>query len=614
MVGAQREPLPERIRMTFVAPTRDIRFVLKNVVGIDALAQTGAYEDLSDDIIDAVLTEAGRLATEVVAPLNPVGDQQGSVRQDDGGVKTPDGFKEAYRQIVDGGWGGVPFDPNYGGQGLPKVLGLAVQEFWTGANMAFSLCPLLSRGAIEAISAHGTEEQKATYLEKLISGEWTGTMNLTEPQAGSDVGALRSKAEKQADGTYKITGTKIFITWGEHDMTDNIIHLVLARLPDAPPGTRGISLFIVPKFLVNEDGSLGERNDVQCVSLEHKLGIHASPTCVMGFGENGGATGYLIGEENRGMACMFTMMNDARLGVGLEGVAIADRSYQQALEFAQERKQGKPVGRQHDEVDMLPIIEHPDVRRMLMTMKAHVEAARGIVYAATIAGDFAEAAGEDSAKAEARARLDLLTPVAKGWSTDMGVDMTSVGVQIHGGMGFVEETGAAQHFRDSRIAPIYEGTNGIQAIDLVTRKLPLDGGNVVRKFIAEIEELANEAKQSNDASLGVIGNNLSDAAEHLSAATEWLLENVKSAPNDALAGATPYLKLFGIVAGGFYLAKGAVAAQAQLQDGDANYLKTRIALARFFAENTLSTSAGLVAPCTRGAELLFALTPDQMAS
>lgn len=600
--------------MTFAAPTRDIKFVLKNVVGIDALAETGAYDDLSDDIVDAVLGEAGRLATEVVAPLNWVGDQQGSLRQDDGSVKTPDGFKDAYKQIVDGGWGGVPFDPEYGGQGLPKVLGLAVQEFWTSANMAFSLCPLLSRGAIEAISAHGTEEQKAIYLEKLVSGQWTGTMNLTEPQAGSDVGALRSKAEKQADGTYKISGTKIFITWGEHDMTDNIIHLVLARLPDAPAGTRGISLFIVPKFLVNEDGSLGERNDVQCVSVEHKLGIHASPTCVMSFGDNGGATGYLIGQENRGMACMFTMMNDARLGVGLEGVAIAERAYQQALEFAQERKQGKPVGRQHEDVDMIPIIEHPDVRRMLMTMKSHVEAARGVCYAATIAGDMALALEGDDAKADARGRLDLLTPVAKGWSTDMGVDMTSIGVQIHGGMGFVEETGAAQHYRDSRIAPIYEGTNGIQAIDLVTRKLPLDGGNVVRMFIAEIEDLADQAKKSNDSSLGVIGSNLSESVAHLATATEWLLNAVKSAPNDALAGATPYLKLFGTVAGGFFLAKGALAAHNQLSEGDSDYLRSRIAMAEFFAENVLTCSAGLVGPSTRGAELLFALTPDQLAS
>ncbi len=600
--------------MTFVAPTKDIRFVLKNIVGIDGLMDQGTYEDLSDDIIDAVLTESGRLATEVVAPLNWVGDQQGSQRQADGSVKTPEGFKEAYAQIVDGGWGGVPFDPNYGGQGLPKVLGLAVQEFWTAANMAFSLCPLLSRGAIESLSAHGTEEQKATYLEKLISGQWTGTMNLTEPQAGSDVGALRSKAEKQADGSYKITGTKIFITWGEHDMTENIIHLVLARLPDAPPGTRGISLFIVPKFLVNEDGSLGQRNDVKCVSVEHKLGIHASPTCVMSFGENGGATGYLVGEENRGMACMFTMMNDARLGVGLEGVAIAERSYQQALAFAQERRQGKPVGKQHEAVDMIPIIEHPDVRRMLMSMKSHVEAARGIVYAATIAADFAEAASNDDDKAAARARVDLLTPVAKGWSTDIGVEMTSIGVQIHGGMGFVEETGAAQHFRDSRIAPIYEGTNGIQAIDLVTRKLPLDGGNVVRNFIAEITEVAEEAKQSNDRSLNIIGSNLADAATHLASATEWLLDNVKSQPNDALAGATPYLKLFGTVAGGFYLAKGALAAHKQMDGSDAGYLKSRIAMAQFFAENSLSTTSGLVAPCTRGAELLYALTPDEMAS
>ncbi|MBI3454119.1 MAG: acyl-CoA dehydrogenase, partial [Rhodospirillales bacterium] len=452
---------------TYTAPLNELGFVLEEIAGLPRIAALPGYDHATSDLVGQVLEEAGKVASEVLAPLNTVGDRTGSVLEN-GVVRTPPGFKEAYRQHVDGGWNSVPFDAEHGGQGLPWVVATAIQEMWTSANFAFNLCPLLNLGAVELLQAHGSAEQKRLFLPKMVSGEWTGTMNLTEPQAGSDVGALRTRAER-ADGHYKIIGQKIFITYGEHDFTDNIIHLVLARTPGAPAGSKGISLFVVPKFQVGPDGQMGPRNDLRCVSLEHKLGINASPTCVMAYGDNGGATGYLIGEENRGLEYMFTMMNSARLNVGLQGVSIAERAYQQARDFAHTRMQGYDMAKRGD--GPVPIIRHPDVRRMLLVMRANTEATRALAYAAYAALDHADRHPDAAERQRWQARVDLLTPVVKAWSTDTGVEVASLGIQIHGGMGFIEETGAAQHLRDARIAPIYEGTNGIQANDLVFRKL-----------------------------------------------------------------------------------------------------------------------------------------------
>jgi alkylation response protein AidB-like acyl-CoA dehydrogenase len=464
---------------------------------------------------------------------------------------------------------------------------------WNSASMAFGIGPVLTMGAAEALANHGTDELKKTYLPKLVSGEWMGTMQLTEPQAGSDVGALRTKAERAGDGSYRITGQKIFITYGEHDLTDNIIHFVLARLPDAPAGNRGISLFLVPKFLVNKDGSLGARNDVRAHSIEHKLGIHASPTCTMVYGDNGGAAGYLVGEENRGLACMFTMMNLARLAVGLQGVGIAERATQQALQYARERKQGRAVGATSGSS---AIIEHPDVKRMLMRMRSLTRAARAICYAT--AGAIDRSHGDDSAAKAADGRAALLTPVAKAFSTDIGIEVASLGVQVHGGMGFIEETGAAQHLRDARIAAIYEGTNGIQAIDLAMRKLPLQSGAVVRAYLDELRDTVKAVQAANDPTFGATGARLAEAVESLDRATAWLLGKVESEPKAALAGATPYLRLFGNAAGGCMLADEALAA-LRLSDGEP---AARIAVARFFAENIAVQASGLERSVTEGAD------------
>ena len=595
--------------MTYRAPVRDMAFVLQHVAGLDRLAGRGDFADLGPDLLAAVLEEGAKLAGDVLAPLNKSGDLEGARLEADG-VKTPKGFTEAYRLWVEGGWGSLSASTEYGGQGLPLALATAMQEMWNAANMAFGLCPILSQGAIEAITAHGTEEQKRLYLEKLISGEWTGTMNLTEPQAGSDLNALKAKAVPQGDGTYRITGTKIFITYGDHDMADNIVHLVLARLPDAPAGTRGISLFLVPKFLVNPDGSLGARNDAKCVGLEEKLGIHGSPTCVMSFGEEGGAIGTLIGEENRGLACMFTMMNNARLLVGTQGVAIAERAYQHALAYALERKQGRPTGSPLAPGEMAEIAVHPDVRRMLLTMKSLTEAARAICYANAVAIDTAHHGADEAARAAGKARADLLTPIAKSFSSDIGVEVASMGVQIHGGMGFIEETGAAQYYRDARILPIYEGTNGIQAIDLVTRKLPLGNGAVARDFIAEMRGTAAEARRSNRQDLAAIGSALDNGLDALDEATGWMLDRLKSATDDCLAGATTYLRLFAIVAGGHFLARGALVAAAS--DGEP-FSKARLATASFYAAQQLPMVAGLLAPATAGAATLFALDEEGLA-
>ncbi len=591
------------------APIADMLFALDHVVGVDDLAQLPAFEDAGLEIVPDLMEEAARFFTEVVSPLNRASDTQGARRNDDGSVTTPDGFKEAYAHYVAGGWGAMSFNPEYGGGGFPWVIGIAVTEMLTAACMAFSLNPLLTQGSIHALEAHGAEDQRLKWLPKLISGEWTGTMNLTEPQAGSDVGALTTKAERQDDGSYLITGQKIFITFGEHDMADNIVHLVLARTPDAPPGTRGISLFIVPKYLVGDDGTIGERNDVTCVSIEHKMGIHGSPTCVLQFGDQGGATGYLIGEENSGMRYMFTMMNQARLAVGLEGLALADRSYQQALEYAQEREQGARPGTPKGA--SVAIIEHPDIRRMLMTMKAYIEAMRCLVYLNAASVDIAKHHPDENERRRGAELTDLLTPLSKAWSTDLGNELTSLGVQIHGGMGFIEETGAAQHYRDIRIGGIYEGTNGIQAIDLVGRKLPMRNGAVVQELIGE---MAKTVAQLQEVGLTDVADRLELAATDLQAASRWLLEKGAGGSDDGLAGATPYLRLFGTTVGGWLLGKSAVAAQRLLAagEGDQQFLEAKVVTARFYATQLMPQTQGLLPSIMAGAADLYALSPDAL--
>src|SRR6266480_6351090 len=576
---------PSRVpAMTYRAPINDILLALNHGAGLKAAVAAGHYGDFDGDITAAVLEEAGKFASDVLAPLNRVGDEHG-IRLDDGKVTTAPGWPDAYQRWAAAGWNAVSGPEAFGGQGLPLAINAACTEIWSASNIAFGLCPLLTLSAIEALDAHGSDELKKIYLGKLVSGEWTGTMQLTEPQAGSDVGALRTRAEPAPDGSYRIKGTKIFITYGDHDMSDNIVHFVLARLPDAPAGTKGISLFLIPKFLVNADGSLGQRNDIYASGVEHKLGMHASPTCTMTMGDEGGAIGYLIGEENKGMQCMFTMMNQARLGVGLEGVGIADRAYQQALAFAQERRQGRAVGKKGDGLD--PIIVHPDVKRMLLQMRSLTAAARSICYATAVALDISTRATDAKVRAEAAARGALLTPIAKAFSTDIGNEVTSLGVQIHGGMGFIEETGAAQHYRDARIAPIYEGTNGIQSIDLVTRKLGANGGASVWALLDELKEIVSRVEASNDPAFGTTGAKLRDALGSLERASKWLLERVASAPNDALAGATPYLRLFGATLGGCMLAGEALAAKSHGEGDPQRY----VAVARFFAEN-ISVQAG----------------------
>lgn len=579
--------------MSYRAPVEDMAFALRQLAGIGRLSGDH-FEAFDDDLIGPILEEAGKLASDVLAPLNQAGDEQGAQLTGDG-VVAPHGFAEAYRQFAEGGWMGLAAPVEWGGQGLPRTLSNAVFETLHGSNMSFGLCPMLSAGAIEALLAHGDEAEKKKYLPKLISGEWTGTMNLTEPQAGSDVGALKSRAVPQEDGSYRISGQKIYITWGDHDMTDNIIHLVLARLPDAPEGSRGISLFVVPKVLVNEDGSLGERNSVQCIGLEKKIGIHASPTCVM---EYDGATGWLVGEENKGLACMFTMMNAARLNVGLEGVGVSEAAYQTAYAYANERKQGKVDG-----VDgPAPILHHADIRRTLTTMRAHTMAARAICYACGVAADLSDAAEDEATREAARLREELLTPIAKAWSTDTGVEMASLGVQIHGGMGFMNETLAAQLYRDARIAPIYEGTNGIQAIDLVGRKLSMAGGRAMDEMIEEVRETARAARETNDPQLGQIADRLVASADALREATDWMKAAMRDEREKGLSGATAYLELAGDVIGGHFLTKGALSARA-----DNSSLRGRMtALAGFFAETSLAEAPGRVSGITRGGDSFLA--------
>jgi len=596
----------------YVAPLQDIRFALQHIADLKAVSRLPGLEAADPELVGQALEEAGKLAAEVLAPINRSGDRQG-LRLENGVVRTADGFREAYAAYRDGGWNAVPFDPAYGGMGLPWLVGVVCQELWNSANMSFSLCPLLNQGAVEAIHAHGTEQQKDTYLARMVSGEWTGTMNLTEPQAGSDVGALRARAEPAGDGSWRIFGQKIFITYGEHDFAENIVHLVLARTPGSPPGTRGISLFIVPKFLVNPDGSLGRRNDLRCVSLEHKLGIHASPTCVMSYGDDEGAVGYMLGEENRGMRCMFTMMNSARLAVGVQGLAIAERAWQAAATFAQERRQGRAPGA--TEEGPSAIVEHADVRRMLLTMKAYVEAARAICYVNAEALDLARHHPEAGTRARYDALAQFYTPIAKAWSTDIGCEVASLGVQVHGGMGFIEETGAAQHYRDARILPIYEGTNGIQAMDLVGRKLTLEGGEVVRGLLQRMRDLDADLAAAGEG-LAATRRSLAAAAEALTGTSETLLALAASDPNATAAGCTPYLHMWGLTLGGFLLAKGALAAARLRAEGagDAGFLEDRIAVARFFCEQLMPRALALAPAATASADLLYAIPAERLCA
>ena len=575
--------------MAYRAPVSDISFCLNRIAGFSGYVDAGLFGDLDSDTATAILEEAGRFASEELAPTNRVGDEMGA-QLVDGEVKLPDGWREVYRKYWEGGWNSLPCPVDYGGQGLPTAMSMAVCEMWNGANMAFSLNPLLTQGGTETLHKYGSDALKAKYLPKMISGEWTGSMQLTEPHAGSDLRFLRSRAEPQPDGSYKISGTKIFITYGEHPLTENIIHIVLARLPDAPEGTKGISMFLIPKFLVNDDGSLGARNDVYCTKLEHKLGIHGSPTCVLNYGDGGGATGWMIGEPNKGLFYMFTLMNHARLGVGVQSLGLAERAYQEALAYAQERRQGAredtPPGQ------MTPIVNHPDIRRMLMGMKAKIAAARAICTINALAIDLAKLAPDDGTRAKATALAALLTPVSKSYGSDMAVEVASEGIQVHGGMGFIEETGAAQHYRDARITPIYEGTNGIQAIDLVTRKLPLQDGAVITAYIADLRETVAELRAANHPQFGAMADHLTTAIDDLEETSRWLLGRLAGDHDAALAGAAPYCRLFANTAGGVYLARGALAA-ARSEDGpDADY-QSHIAIARHFAETQAPLTAGL---------------------
>ncbi len=589
----------------YAAPIDDMRFTLARVAGLDRVASLPGLDVATPDLVDAVLAEAGKLAAGVLAPINMGGDEHGATLEN-GVVRTAPGFADAYRQFVDGGWNAVPFDPDHGGQGLPWSVAFAVQEMWQAANLSFGLCPLLTQGAVDLLTEHGTPDQKAVYLPRLISGEWTGTMNLTEPQAGSDVGAVRTRAVR-ADGHYLIQGQKIYITYGEHDMAANIVHMVLARLPDAPPGIKGISLFIVPKVLVEADGSPGRRNDLRCVSLEHKLGIHASPTCVMAYGDDGGAVGFLVGEENRGIEYMFTMMNNARLSVGLQGVAIADRAYQQARDYAKSRVQSRELGARSP--DGVPIVRHPDVRRMLLAMRSQTEAARSLLYSAAVSLDEAKRHPDPAAREAAQLRVDLLTPVCKAWGTDVGVEVASIGVQVHGGMGFIEETGAAQHYRDARILPIYEGTNGIQANDLVFRKIGRDKGAAARAFLAEVGSTVAMLRGRPGDDADAIAGALEDATAALAEATAWMTATVGTDAVAAAAGAANYLRMFGLTAGGHMLGLAAAAALDDMArgEGDPAFLDAKTITARFYADQFLPQVRGLLRPVTGGHRATMAM-------
>ncbi|TKC80232.1 acyl-CoA dehydrogenase [Trinickia terrae] len=577
--------------MSYTAPIKDMLFVLKELAGIDGVAKLPGFEEAGFDTAQAVLDESAKLCGEVLAPLNVEGDRNPSSWRDGVVTATP-GFKDAFRQFAEGGWQGLQHPADYDGQGLPKLIATPCMEMLNASNLSFALCPLLTDGAIEALLTAGSEELKQRYVPKLISGEWTGTMNLTEPQAGSDLALVRTRAEPQGDGTYKISGTKIFITWGEHDMADNIVHLVLARTPDAPEGVKGISLFIVPKFLINDDGSLGARNDVHCVSIEHKLGIKASPTAVLQFGDHGGAIGYLVGEANRGLEYMFIMMNAARFGVGMQGIAVADRAYQKAAAYAKERVQSRPVDGSAKQA--VSIIHHPDVRRMLASMRAMTEGARALAYVAAAHSDHAHHHPDEAQRARHQAIYEYLVPVVKGWSTEMVNEVASLGVQVHGGMGFIEETGAAQFYRDARILAIYEGTTAIQANDLVGRKTLRDNGAVAKALIAEIAGTVEALAQIDGAAAASMKAGLEKGVHALSNVIDFVIANAKRDPNAVFAGSVPYLKLAGIVLCGWQMARALIVAHRDRAD-DPAFHDTKIAIAQFYAEHILAQAAGIEA-------------------
>jgi alkylation response protein AidB-like acyl-CoA dehydrogenase len=585
-------------------PYKDAEFILNELVEFDRLCQAGDLHEVNSELASAVLAEASRLAAEVIAPLNVVGDREGATL-DELGVRETPGFAEAYRQYVDGGWASLPFGEEYGGQGMPKVVGTAAEEIWQSANLAFSLCPLLTHGAVDALEKHGSEELKSLYLPRMVSGEWTGTMNLTEPQAGSDLAAVAARAVPEGDH-YRISGQKIFITWGDHRMTSNVIHLVLARLPDAPFGVKGISLFLVPKYLLDANGEPAERNDVQCVSLEHKLGIHASPTCVMAFGDKGGAIAYLVGEPHRGLAAMFTMMNAARQSVGLQGLSVSARSYRQALAWAKERLQGT-----RSDGSRYPIIEFPDVRRMLMLMKAGTEAMRALAFTAAAEIDRARLARDPQQAARHHARVELFTPIVKGWLTEMAQELTSYGIQIHGGMGFVEETGSAQYYRDARITTIYEGTTGIQANDLVGRKTLANDGSVLADLLEDVRATAGALHAREG--LAVLGAALQSGADSAQAASRWLLENARNDRNVAGAAGVNFLMLLGYVCGGWLMGRSALKAAERLEagGGDESFLQAKIVTARFYCEHLLPRAGACLAAIQAGPDSMMALNVEQ---
>jgi alkylation response protein AidB-like acyl-CoA dehydrogenase len=590
----------------YTPPLNDIRFVLNHLIGLEKLAALPGCDQVSEDLVSAILEEAGKLAAESFAPLNQKGDKEG-LKFFNGEIKTPAGSKEAYQLYVEGGWNGLPFEEAHGGQGLPFTLAIAVQEMLQSANLSLALCTLLNQGAIELLAAHGTQTQQKKYLPKMVSGAWSGTMNLTEPQAGSDVGAVRSKAWKEGDG-YRVQGQKIFISYGEHDLSENIIHLVLARLPDAPAGTKGLSLFLVPKILVKNDGSLGEKNDARCVSIEHKLGQHASPACTMAFGDKGGAVAELVGRENGGIEAMFVMMNNARLGVGIQGLALCERATQEAAQFARERVQSRPI--QNPKAEPVKIIDHPDVRRMLLTMRSQTQAARALAYGAAFAADQAKR-GKD---AEAQARVDLLTPIVKSWLTDLANEITSMGVQVYGGMGFVEETGVAQHMRDARVLAIYEGTNGIQANDLLFRKVVRDGGKALSVYVSEMQAIVKALRQEKGDDAATIGNYLAIAIDHVERATTHLLKAAKEDMQVAALAASPYLRLCATTAGGAEMGKLFLAANAALREGSvfpASELEATIIRARFYAESILPLTGGLLPVILAPQTGVLGLLPEQ---
>jgi alkylation response protein AidB-like acyl-CoA dehydrogenase len=584
----------------YVAPLKDMKFVLHELAGLSEVAKLPGHGEATRDTVDAILEEAARFAAEVLDPLNQPGDREGSSLSD-GRVRTPKGFREAYLKFAEGGWVSLPFEPAWGGQGLPKLVATPVDEMWTSANMSFSLCPLLTQGAVHALSLRGSQALQKTFMPKMVAGEWTGTMNLTEPQAGSDLALVKTRAAREGDH-YRISGQKIFITYGEHDFTEQIVHLVLARTPDAPEGVKGLSLFVVPKLLVKPDGALGERNGVRCVSLEHKLGIHASPTAVMAYDS---AVGYLVGEENRGLEYMFIMMNAARFGVGLEGVAIAERAFQRALAFAKERLQGRDLATGRT----APIIRHPDVRRMLMLMKSQTEAMRALAYVVAASLDFAHKSPDPEMRKRHQAFVDLMIPVVKGWSTETGIEIASLGLQIHGGMGFIEETGAAQHLRDARITTIYEGTTGIQANDLLGRKIAREGGATAREWLRALQAFDGELARSGNAQVRALRSALAQGAGAVSDCVDFIV--AEKNPHTAFAGAVPFLRLMGIVAGGWQMARAALAAEKLLDSGDRKFLEAKIASARFFGDHVLVQAPALRDTVVKGGAAVMALADDQ---